>query len=179
MRIISVIYGHRRFDIPSFFNARPTTDFAKENLFNVLSNIIDWDGLTALDLFAGTGSIAMELVSRGCSRVIAVEQDKRHASFISKAGSTLGADNLKVLCTDAFRYLSKPRDTFDFIFADPPYSLDRLPDVPGLVLKGAILRDDGVFVMEHPKEYDFSGLPGFKERRVYGSVNFSIFIKEK
>ncbi|MDR1258589.1 MAG: RsmD family RNA methyltransferase [Tannerellaceae bacterium] len=178
MRIISGIYGRRRFDVPYSFGARPTTDFAKENLFNVLSNLIDWDGLEALDLFSGTGSIAFELISRGCAGVTAVEKDRAHAAFISKVAGELKTSALHLVRGDAFRYLHGTRRSFDFIFADPPYTLKELPGIPALVIGKDCLNEGGVFVMEHPREHDFASLPHFRERRVYGSVNFSIFVRE-
>ena len=178
MRIISGIYGHRRFHVPSSFKARPTTDFAKENLFNVLTNIADLDGVDALDLFAGTGSISFELLSRGCRRVTAVEQDRVHYSFILNVAKELKTDALNAIKGDVFRFLNTvPELSYDFIFADPPYSLTSLPDVPRLVIEKNIMREGGIFVMEHSKENDFSSLPFFYQRRVYGAVNFSIFIK--
>lgn len=180
MRIISGIYGRRRFDVPSTFSARPTTDFAKENLFNVLSNLTDLEGLDALDLFAGTGSISFELLSRECRNVTAVEKNNQHASFIAKVAKELKTESLHLIRGDVFRYLSSaPMQGFDFIFADPPYALKELPEIPRLVFERDLLREDGIFVMEHPKEYDFSELPYFNQRRIYGSVNFSIFIKEE
>lgn len=180
MRIISGIYGRRRFDVPSSFSARPTTDFAKENLFNVISNLIDLDGAKALDLFAGTGSISFELLSRGCQSVTAVEKNQAHASFIAKVSKELKTDSLNLIRGDVFRYLqATPSRSFDFIFADPPYALKELPEVPALVLERDLLRDGGIFVMEHPKANDFSTLHAFNQRRVYGAVNFSIFIKEE
>jgi 16S rRNA (guanine(966)-N(2))-methyltransferase RsmD len=178
MRIISGRYGRRRFDVPHSFSARPTTDFAKENLFNVLANLMDWEGREALDLFAGTGSITFELLSRGCSQVIAVEKEKAHAAFIHQTGKALDASGLRLIHGDAFRYLRTLRRRFDFVFADPPYSLKELPAIPSLVLSKDCLNEGGIFVMEHPREHDFSSLPGFRERRAYGSVNFSIFVKE-
>lgn len=180
MRIISGIYGRRRFDVPSTFSARPTTDFAKENLFNVLSNLTDLEGLDALDLFAGTGSISFELLSRECRNVTAVEKNNQHAFFIAKVAKELKTESLHLIRGDVFRYLSSaPMQSFDFIFADPPYALKELPEIPRLVFERDLLREDGIFVMEHPKEYDFSELPYFNQRRIYGSVNFSIFIKEE
>ena len=176
MRIISGIYGRRRFQVPTSFKARPTTDFAKENLFNVLANIIDLDGLDALDLFAGTGSISFELLSRGCRRVTSVEQDRDHYAFMLKVAKELKTDSLDAIKGDAFRFINTaPEQSYDFIFADPPYSLAALPDVPRLIFEKNILRPEGVFVMEHSKENDFSSLPFFYQHRVYGSVNFSIF----
>lgn len=180
MRIISGIYGRRRFDVPSTFSARPTTDFAKENIFNVISNHIDLEGVDALDLFAGTGSISFELLSRECRSVTAVEKNNAHAAFIAKVAKELKTDALTLIRGDVFRFLhSIPAHSFDFIFADPPYALKELPEVPALVFERDLLRDGGIFVMEHPKTNDFSDLPHFFQRRVYGSVNFSIFIKEE
>jgi 16S rRNA (guanine(966)-N(2))-methyltransferase RsmD len=179
MRIISGIYGRRRFDLPSSFNARPTTDFAKESLFNVLANLTDWEGKEALDLFAGTGGISFELLSRGCAKVVAVEKNKVHAAFIAKVSKELRATGLHLICGDAFRYINGlSRRRFDFIFADPPYLLKELPEMPALILGKDCLNEGGIFVMEHPRGHDFSSLPCFREQRVYGSVNFSIFVRE-
>ncbi|MDR2915394.1 MAG: 16S rRNA (guanine(966)-N(2))-methyltransferase RsmD [Tannerella sp.] len=178
MRIISGIYGRRRFQIPSSFRARPTTDFAKENLFNALVHLIDLEGADALDLFAGTGSISFELLSRGCRFVTAVEQDRNHAAFIMKVARELKTEALNLVRGDVFRFLNTvPEQSFDFIFADPPYSLTLLPDIPNLVQEKNLLREGGVFVMEHSKENDFSELPFFYQHRVYGAVNFSIFVR--
>lgn len=178
MRIISGIYGRRRFDVPSTFSARPTTDFAKENIFNVIHNLIDLEGGDALDLFAGTGSISFELLSRGCRKVTAVEKNNAHATFITKVAKELKTDDLTLIRGDVFRYLqSAPKQSFDFIFADPPYALKELPEVPLLVFERDLLREGGLFIMEHPKTNDFSALPYFYQHRVYGSVNFSLFFK--
>ena len=176
MRIISGIYKSRRFDIPKNFNARPTTDFAKENIFNVIGNLIDLEDAIALDLFAGTGSIGFELLSRGCREVICVEKDAVHYDFIKKVRDELKTEQLSVVRTDAMKYIASVKQTFDFIFADPPYAFKDLPHIPELILSRRLLNPNGVFVMEHSKEYDFSHLPGFLQRRVYGSVNFSIFL---
>ena len=178
MRIISGIYKSRRFDIPGNFNARPTTDFAKENIFNVIGNLIDLDEAIALDLFAGTGSIGFELLSRGCREVVCIEKDAVHYAFIKKVRDELETTQLSVLRTDAMKYIASVNQTFDFIFADPPYAFKELPLVPDYILSRRLLNPNGVFVMEHPKEYDFSQLPGFLQRRVYGAVNFSIFVQE-
>lgn len=176
MRIISGIYGRRRFQVPASFKARPTTDFAKENLFNVLTHLIGLDEVDALDLFAGTGSISFELLSRGCRRVTAVEQDKAHVAFIRKVANELQTDGLDLIKGDVFRFLQTARAaSFDFIFADPPFALPSLPEVPRLVLEKKLLRPNGIFVMEHAKTYDFSTLPHFQQLRVYGAVHFSIF----
>jgi 16S rRNA (guanine(966)-N(2))-methyltransferase RsmD len=180
MRIINGKYGRRRFKVPSAFSARPTTDFAKENLFNVLANLTDWEGKEALDLFAGTGSISFELLSRGCAQVTAVEQDKMHAAFIAKVDRELKTGGLRLIRGDAFRYLaSVAPQRFDFIFADPPYALKELPTIPSLILAKDCLKAGGIFVMEHPSGCDFSSLPHFDRLKIYGSVHFSIFIREE
>lgn len=179
MRIISGIYKRRRFDVPKTFSARPTTDFAKENLFNVINNLIDLEGLDALDLFAGTGSISFELISRECRRVTAVEKDSAHAAFIRKVAGELKTNSLNLVCGDVFRFLfNSKKEQYDFIFADPPYALKELAEVPKMIIERDILREGGIFIMEHPKTNDFSSLPYFYQHRIYGSVNFSIFIKE-
>ena len=210
MRIITGIYKGRRFDIPRTFKARPTTDFAKENIFNVLNSYIDLEGVHALDLFAGTGSISLELLSRGCSQVVSVEADRDHARFIGECVRKLGVTNHQLIRGDVFRYLKSAQKSstltrgsaalpatqqpytaegpytpqsglargsaaFSFIFADPPYALPNLPDIPDLVLQSGILAPGGVFVFEHGKQNDFSSHPCFREHRAYGSVNFTIF----
>src|SRR5574344_12474 len=178
MRIITGKYKGRRFDVPKSFKARPTTDFAKENLFNVLNGYIDLDGADALDLFSGTGSISIELVSRGCRQVISVEQDRDHHSFIVSVLKKLGEKSCIPLRGDAFRFIKSCHAQFDFIFADPPYALKELKTIPSLVFSKNILKKDGIFVLEHGKEDSFDDDPHFIERRVYGSVNFSIFKAE-
>ncbi len=180
MRIISGKYGKRRFDVPSSFSARPTTDFAKENIFNVLGNLIDLEGLLALDLFAGTGSISFELLSRGCQRVVAVEKEYKHAAFIEKVADLLNVTNLTLIRGDVFRYLrGLKEESFNLIFADPPYALQNLAEIPQIILEANVLKKGGILIMEHPREYDFSDLPHFSRHKVYGSVNFSLFIREE
>lgn len=177
MRVISGIYKRRHFDVPRTFKARPTTDFAKENLFNVLSNYMDFgEGLHALDLFSGTGSISLELVSRGCDLVVSVEKDRAHHAFICKVMQELKTDKCLPVRGDVFKYLRQTSgEQFDFIFADPPYELSGLETLPELVLGSALLKPDGLFVLEHGKKNSFESHPRFLERRVYGSVNFSFF----
>lgn len=175
MRIITGQYKGRHFDIPRTFKARPTTDFAKENIFNVLQGYIDFEDAVALDLFAGTGSISLELVSRGCSRVVSVEADRDHANFIRQCFKKLGDESDLLIRGDVFRFLKSCHQKFDFIFADPPYALPQLDTIPSLILENNLLKPDGVLVFEHGKQNDFSTLPQFVEHRAYGSVNFSIF----
>ena len=175
MRIITGIYKGRRFDIPHTFKARPTTDFAKENIFNVLNSYIDFEGTTALDLFAGTGSISLELLSRGCQQVVSIEKDRDHHAFIRQCVQKLGADNSVVIRGDVFRYIKSCSQQFDFIFADPPYQLTELAQIPDLIFEKGLLKEEGNFVLEHGAQNDFSNHPHFVEHRKYGSVNFSIF----
>ena len=175
MRIITGKYKGRRFDVPRTFKARPTTDFAKENLFNVLNGYIDLDGTMALDLFAGTGNISLELLSRGCAQVISVEKDRDHHAFISQCLKKLDDSNGIVIRGDVFRFIKSCKQRFDFIFADPPYALDNISQIPQLVMESGMLTEGGIFVMEHGKDNDFSQHPRFVEHRSYGSVNFSIF----
>lgn len=180
MRIIAGIYKGRHFEIPRTFKARPTTDFAKENIFNVLKKYIDFeDGISALDLFAGTGSISLELLSRGCDRVISVERDAQHHSFIRKVMETMKTGKSFPLRADALRYIEKCQEQFDFIFADPPYTLKELSDIPSLIFKYQMLKPNGIFVLEHGKTNTFETNPHFAEHREYGSVNFSIFTAEE
>ena len=179
MRIIRGKYGRRRFKVPTSFSVRPTTDFAKENLFNVLDNLIEWEEIEALDLFAGTGSISFEMLSRGCRSVTAVELNNKHASFIEKVSKDLHASELYLIRGDVMRYLSSfLKSSFNLIFADPPYDLPTLPELPHLVLNSSLLVEGGIFVLEHSKTNNFSTNPYFSQQRVYGSVNFSIFEKK-
>ena len=199
MRIITGKYKGRHFDIPRSFKARPTTDFAKENIFNVLIQYVDFDGAEALDLFSGTGSISLELLSRGCARVVSVELDRDHHRFIQDCLKKLGAGSAasaakgtvpsvsseadyrgtvpKVIPIrgDVFRFLKSCKQQYDFIFADPPYALKELPQIPDLIFEKQLLKPNGIFVFEHGKDYDFSQHPHFVEHRSYGSVNFSLF----
>lgn len=175
MRIIRGKYGRRRFDVPKNITARPTTDFARENIFNVLENMRDFDGLTALDLFAGTGAISLEFLSRGCREVTAVETARVQADFIRSVKMKLGDEGLRIVKGDVFRYVATCRETFDFIFADPPYNHPQFAEIPGLILGSRMLRPGTVVVIEHNRNHDFSGLPCFRRHLTYGSVNFSIF----
>lgn len=175
MRIITGIYRGRHFDVPRTFKARPTTDFAKENIFNVLNGYIDYDGAMALDLFSGTGSISLEMLSRGCQSVVSVEADRDHARFIAQCVQKIGAEGHLLIKGDVFRFLKSCHQQFDFIFADPPYTLAQLSTLPDLVFDLGLLKPDGVFVLEHGKTHSFSQHPHFVEHRSYGSVNFSIF----
>ena len=175
MRIITGKYKGRHFDVPRTFKARPTTDFAKENIFNVINAYVDWEETTALDLFAGTGSISLELLSRGCQQVISVEKDRDHALFISQCMEKLGTKDNILIKGDVFRFLKSCHQKFDLIFADPPYALPELETIPDLIFQYDLLKEDGLLVFEHGKNNDFSDHPHFIEHRSYGSVNFTLF----
>lgn len=175
MRIIRGKYGHRRFEPPKNITARPTTDFAKENIFNVLENIEDMEGATVADLFAGTGSIAFEFASRGAKDVVAVEQAQTQYNFIRSVKEKLHDDVVHPLKADAFRFIQNATTPRDIVFADPPYDHDRFDEIPGLILSSRLVKPGSLVIMEHNASKDFSNLPGFEQRRTYGSVNFSLF----
>lgn len=162
--------------MPTNITARPTTDFARENIFNVLENLVDFEeGPTALDLFAGTGAVSFEFLSRGCSAVTAVEKAATQYMFIKKVTKELGDENLTVIKGDALKFAAACRQRFDIIFADPPYNLPDFGTIPELILNSEMLKPTTIVVIEHSRNYDFSHLPHFREHRAYGSVNFSIF----
>lgn len=175
MRVITGKYKGKHFEVPRSFKARPTTDFAKENLFNVLRAYLDFEETRALDLFAGTGSITLELLSRGCREVMSVERDRQHYAFIQSMLRHLDDPAATATCGDALRFISKGFKEFDFVFADPPYALRELPELPERVMNSKLLAPGGLFVLEHGKNNDFTDHPCFLEHRAYGSVNFSFF----
>ena len=177
MRIVSGKYKGKRFDVPHTFKARPTTDFAKEGLFNILSNVyVDFeDGPRALDLFGGTGAIGLEFVSRGCKEVVSVEKDFKHWQFLQRTAKSLGDPAWHPVHADVFKFLTRKTQPYDIVFADPPYALKNLADIPDIIFSNGVLAKDGVFVLEHGKDYDFSQHPHFDSHRNYGSVNFSFF----
>ena len=175
MRIISGKYGRRRFDVPTNITARPTTDMARENLFNVLNNIVDFDGITALDLFSGTGAISFELLSRGCASVTSVEKASTQYNFIRKVKELLKEENLVQIRGDVFKFIASCSRKFDLIFADPPYDLPQLPQLPELILNSKMVKPGTIVVVEHSRVNDFSHLPQFTQQRVYGKVHISFF----
>lgn len=182
MRIISGIYGGRRFDFPKNLQTRPTTDIAKEGLFNILQNRLDFDGIQVLDLFGGTGSISFECISRGAARATCVEMGRGQQDFIRKVAETLNVGNtLNLVRGDVFRYiksqvaLSHKEGMFDLIFADPPYALPEMGTLPQLIAESHLLKSEGLMILEHGKDYDFADSPGFVELRTYGAVHFSFF----
>lgn len=161
--------------MPRNISARPTTDFARENIFNVIENIIDIEGKNVLDLFAGTGAVSIEFLSREASSVTAVEMAQVQSSFILSVKEKLGDEALRVVRGDVFRFIASSRSSYDIIFADPPYDHPRFDEIPSLILESKLVHPGTVLIMEHGKTRSFSRLPGFKQHRAYGSVNFSIF----
>jgi len=173
MRIISGKYGGRRLSPPKNISARPTTDFAKEALFNLLNNRLDFEDIDMLDLFAGTGGIGLEFVSRGAREVTSVELAHTQQNFLISTCKQLGVNNLTVIRGDVFKFLNACHTRYDFIYADPPYALDKLAELPDLVTP--LLKDEGWFVLEHGKDHDFTTHPRYFETRQYGSVHFTFF----
>lgn len=177
MRIISGKYKGRHIELPDNIRARPTTDFAREGLFDILSNRIDFEKIEVLDLFSGTGSISFEFVSRGTRMVYLVEFDRYNISFIKRNIKALKIENIKPLRLDVRDFLKICRHKFDIIFADPPYDLPWLKEIPDMIFKSNILTEGGFLIIEHPGEIRFDDHPSFYERRKYSRVNFSFFRK--
>jgi 16S rRNA (guanine(966)-N(2))-methyltransferase RsmD len=177
MRIIRGKYGRRRFNVPTNISARPTTDFARENIFNVLENMLDFEGIRAIDLFAGTGAISLEMVSRGAAQVIAVEKAPTQYRFIDKVRQELNCTELTVVRGDALRFIQSAGEPVDLVFADPPYDMEGFDDVPAQILASPRVDDHTLVVVEHSKKRDFTANPAFLEHRAYGSVNFTLFRK--
>jgi 16S rRNA (guanine(966)-N(2))-methyltransferase RsmD len=176
MRIVGGKYGGRILPpLPRGFKARPTTDSARENLFNILENLVDFASSDALDLFAGTGAVSCEFVSRGCRSVDTVEIDPLHFGYIRRTAETFGFVELHAIRNDAFRFLGFCRKTYGIIFADPPFASEKTILLPSIVAEQRLLKAGGRLVIEHSSGMDFSGTPGFVENRRYGSVNFSFF----
>lgn len=175
MRIIGGTLKGRMISPPAGYSARPTTDYAKEGLFNVLDNEYEFDGLKVLDLFGGTGAIAYEFASRGAALVCSVEMNKANATFIRREAARLGLDRVKAVHGNVFDFLPVCHEKFDIIFADPPYALDNIDTIPDLIFEHNLLKPDGILVVEHGKSNNFVCHPRYLEHRVYGSVNFSIF----
>ncbi|OFY63799.1 MAG: 16S rRNA (guanine(966)-N(2))-methyltransferase RsmD [Bacteroidetes bacterium RBG_13_43_22] len=175
MRIIGGKYRGRRIVPPSVFKARPTTDFARESLFNILNNRVDFESVSVLDLFAGTGSISYEFASRGAQEVHLIEMDVKHFAGIKRIIKDIGFNNIKPVHIDVRVYLKICKVKYDIVFADPPYDLTWLKEIPDLVTGSGVIREDGFFILEHPRNMRFSDHKSFFEHRNYGGVNFSFF----
>ena len=175
MRIIGGSLKGRNILPPAGYKARPTTDFAKEGLFNTLVNEFDFDGIAVLDLFGGTGSISFEFISRGCRDAVCVEMAPANASFISRTASSIGVEGLKVVHSNVFDFLNICTRDFDIVFADPPYALEGLETIPDKVLSKGLVRPEGYFILEHPAGFSFADHGCFVKERKYGNVHFSYF----
>lgn len=176
MRIISGNLGGRRINPPSQMPyTRPTTDIAKEGLFNILQNNLDFEDLKTLDLFGGTGSISYELASRGAKDLTIVEKDNQMFSFIKKTATDLGLSQLRVVKSDVFRFIETCREKFDFIFAGPPYALTTIDEIPRLIFEKGLLNKGGWFILEHTPRNNYQAFPFFLREKNYGTTVFSIF----
>ncbi|MCK5840085.1 MAG: RsmD family RNA methyltransferase [Bacteroidales bacterium] len=175
MRIVSGAFKGRRINPPSNLQVRPTTDMAKESLFNILANNVTFEDIDVLDLFAGTGSISYEFVSRGCRSVTAIDNNSRCIDFIKKMAGDLKMEILHAYRDNVFRFLKHNKKSYNLIFADPPYDLPGLVDIPDLVLNSLSLAKDGWFILEHPRRIMFSDHKYLIQHRQYGHVNFTFF----
>jgi len=179
VRIIGGAYKGKQIVTDQKLTLRPTTDFAKEGLFNILSNRFDFASFEALDMFAGTGSISYEFASRGCANIHAVEIDPRHVAFIRATVAQLGFRQIRVVRDDVFHFLSICKAQYDVVFADPPYDMPQTEEIPALAFKRDILKPDGILILEHSKRNDFSGHEYLVDNRRYGNVHFSFFKRGK
>jgi 16S rRNA (guanine966-N2)-methyltransferase len=180
MRIISGKWGGRKISPPAKMpNTRPTTDIAKEGLFNILQHRISFEDIKTLDLFGGTGSISYELASRGAADLTIIEKDSIMHAFIKKNVEMLGMQNTKVLKMDIFAYLQTCTEPFDFIFAGPPYALGTIDEIPKLIVSRNLIATDGIFVLEHTPRNNYEKFPGYSFMRNYGTTVFSFFVSQQ
>ncbi|MEO7314959.1 MAG: RsmD family RNA methyltransferase [Ginsengibacter sp.] len=179
MRIISGKYGGRKIHPPSKMPyTRPTTDIAKEGLFNILGNNLNFEGIKTLDIFGGTGSISYELASRGAADLTIVEKDSKMYEFIKTTSIALEIENFHVIKSDVFKFLESCSDKYDFIFAGPPYALKTIDDLPVVIFEKELLLENGWFILEHTPANNYEDMPYFKTVRNYGTTLFSIFKNE-
>jgi 16S rRNA (guanine966-N2)-methyltransferase len=179
MRIISGKLGGRKIKPPpNMPHTRPTTDMAKEGLFNILQNRIDFEGIKTLDLFGGTGSISYELASRGAADLTIIEKDAAMHSFIKQNIEMLKIENCKVIRLEVFSYLSTCTEQFDFIFAGPPYALGTIDEIPKIIVDKKLIAPGGYFVLEHTPRNAYENFAGFSFQRNYGTTVFSFFTNE-
>lgn len=177
MRIITGKYGGRKINPPSKMPyTRPTTDIAKEGLFNIISNNIEMEGIKTLDIFGGTGSISYELASRGASDLTIVEKDPKMYDFIKNKAAELGIENCKVVKSEVFRFLESCSEKYDLIFAGPPYALTTINEIPRVIREKELLNKSGWFILEHTPANNYENEPQFKTMRNYGTTIFSIFV---
>lgn len=179
MRIISGFLKGRKIEPPKDFTARPTTDFAREGLFNMLFNRIDIGGAKVLDLFSGSGTVGFEFVSRGAAEVISVDSDMSVIKFIRKKAEEFNTPQLRPFRFDALQYIARAGTTFDIVFCDPPFERENLNEIPDAVFERGILKKDGLLILEHEDGISFETHPRYLEDRSYGRVKFSFFGYEK
>ena len=175
MRIVGGKYRNRRLHPPHEMEARPTTDFAKEGLFNVLQHSVALDGIRVLDLFAGTGNISLEYLSRGAVEVISVDQDRELYAFMQRTARELNETGWRMVKGDVFTFLGSHRGLYDIVFADPPFHLENIERIPTLVRAAGLLGEEGTLILEHHEKLDLSTLPGYQRTRKYGLIHFSFF----
>jgi 16S rRNA (guanine966-N2)-methyltransferase len=175
MRIISGQFRGRQLNAPSSLPVRPTTDFARTGLFNILNSRIDFTEITAMDLFSGTGSISLELASRGCKEIISVDNNRNCIQFQQQTCLSWKASGIKTIKEDVFKYISFTQIKVDLVFADPPYALKGINEIPSIIIKNTVVKPGGLLILEHGDDQNFEGFPHFEEVRKYGNVNFSIF----
>lgn len=175
IRIIAGSHRGKRIRAPKNLPARPTTDRAKESLFNILGNHFYFDEVKALDLFAGTGNISYELASRGCPDITAIDQNARGVRFIQQTATELKMEAIQVQRAEVLQYLSREYRSYDLIFADPPYDYDQYEKLVEQIFMSNLLKDQGMLVIEHQSDHDLQGLSNFEAVRVYGNVAFSFF----
>lgn len=176
MRIIGGTHGGRRINPPTKMPyTRPTTDIAKEGLFNILQNMIDFEGIQSLDIFGGTGSISYELASRGAAELTIIERDKSMAAFIKKTATEFGFSNIKLVQLEVFKFLKTCVDQYDFIFAGPPYALIEIDEIPNIIFEKNMLKPDGIFILEHTPRNNYEDHPNFLKVKNYGTTLFSFF----
>jgi 16S rRNA (guanine(966)-N(2))-methyltransferase RsmD len=178
MRIIAGELGRRRINPPANMpHTRPTTDIAKEGLFNILQNNLDFEELKTLDLFGGTGNISYELASRGAKDLTVVEKDSKMYEFIKRTAQELKLENFKIIKADVFKFINQCSEKYDFIFAGPPYALANIDKLPELIFEKKLLNPKGWFVLEHTPGNDYKKFPFYSTERNYGTTVFSIFIQ--
>ncbi|MEZ4740688.1 MAG: 16S rRNA (guanine(966)-N(2))-methyltransferase RsmD [Flavobacteriales bacterium] len=175
MRVVGGKHKNRRIHPPPGMDARPTTDFAKEGLFNVLQHSIALEGIRVLDLFAGTGSISLEFLSRGADEVVSVDHDRKLFEHMQRTATELKETGWRMVKSDVFAFLTNHRSTYDIVFADPPFDMEGIERIPTLVQRNGLLGSEGVLILEHHEKVDLSALPGYQRTRTYGLIHFSFF----
>lgn len=178
MRIIAGLLKGRRLNPPTSLPVRPTTDMARESLFNILNNYVDYEDCSVLDLFAGTGAVSLEFISRGVKDVTSIDVNAQCTDFIKDTARRFNINNIHVVRSDVFDLIKRAYKKFDIVFADPPYALENLSKLPDLIFEHNLLSEDGIFILEHPREYQFDEHPHFWQHRNYGKVNFTFFAQK-